>query len=74
MDWWRKASYMVPKCKRKGFNGIIIIGGWSFGNIKKCVFHGKRPCLSSLEEGFRDELQLWLLVGAKNIRNLFDPG
>jgi hypothetical protein len=38
------------------------------------VFEGKYPCVSSLEEGFRDELHLWRLAGAKNLTAMFDPG
>lgn len=66
VDWWRKASHKVPKGKRKDFNSFIILGAWSTWKHRiKCVFDGARPCLYSLEEGFRDELQLWILAAAK---------
>jgi hypothetical protein len=46
----------------------------AFGSIEMCIFDRARPCLSTLEDGFKDDLQLWFLAGAKNMRTLFDPG
>jgi hypothetical protein len=74
VDRWRKASHRIPKSKRKGFNNIIILGAWNIlKHRNKCVFEGKHPSLSSLEEGFRHELHLWRLAGAKNLRAMLDP-
>jgi hypothetical protein len=57
--------------------GSIVLSFLEHWNIRKhrnkCVFKGKQPCLAYLEEGFREELHLWCLAGAKNLRALFDP-
>jgi hypothetical protein len=75
VDRWRKASSKIPKGKRKGFNSVVILGAWSLWNHRnRCVFDGARPCLESLKEGFREELQLWFLAGVKNLRKKIDPG
>jgi hypothetical protein len=41
---------------------------------KICVFDGARPSLNTLVDEFKEELHLWSLAGAKNLRTLFDPG
>jgi len=74
-EWGRKASTMIPKSKRKGFNSMVILGAWSIWKQRnRCVFEGARPCLNTLEDGFKDEMRLWVSAGAKNLRSLFDPG
>jgi hypothetical protein len=74
-EWWRKASTRIPKSKRKRFNSMVLLGAWSLWKQRnRCVFYGARPCLSTLEDGFKDEMRLWFSAGAKNMRSLFDPG
>jgi hypothetical protein len=63
-----------PRTK-KGFNSMIILEAWSIWKQRNmCVFEGARPCLNTLEDGFKDEMRLWVPAGAKNMRSLFDPG
>jgi hypothetical protein len=58
-EWWRKASSRIPKSKRKGFNSMVILGAWNIWKQRnRCVFDGARPCLSTLEDGFKDEMRL----------------
>jgi hypothetical protein len=74
-EWWRNASTRIPKSKRKGFNSMIILGAWSLWKQRnRCVFYGARPCLSTLEDGFKDEMRQWFSAGARSMRSLFDPG
>jgi hypothetical protein len=74
-EWWRKASSKIPKSKRKGFNSMVILRAWSICKQRNmCVFYGARPCLSSLEDEFKDEMRLWFSAGARNLHSLFDPG
>lgn len=35
-----------------------------------CVFEGIRPCITRLLTEFRDEHQLWCMVGARGLRTL----
>jgi hypothetical protein len=59
-EWWRKASARIPKSKRKGFNSVVILGAWSLWKQRnRCIFYGARPCLSTSEDGFKDEMWLW---------------
>jgi hypothetical protein len=72
-EWWRKASTKIPKSKRKGFNSMVILVAWSIWKQRnRCVFEGARPCLPTLEDGFKDEMRLWFSAGAKNMRSPFD--
>jgi hypothetical protein len=74
-EWWRKASTKIPKSKRKEFNSTVILGAWSIWKQRnRCVFEGVRLCLTTLEDGFKDEMRLWFSAGAKNMCSLFDPG
>jgi hypothetical protein len=79
-EWWRKTSVKIHKRKGKGFYSIVILGAWSLWKHRnRCFFYGARSYLISLESGFREELHLWILAGAKNLRSLylrslFDPG
>jgi hypothetical protein len=74
VERWRKASTRIPKSKRKGFNSMVILGAWSLWKQRnRCVFYGARPCLSTLEDGFKDEMRLWFSVGDRNMRSLFLP-
>ena len=74
-EWWRKASARIPKSKRKGFNSVVILGAWSLWKQRnRCIFYGARPCLSTSEDGFKDEMWLWFSATAKNMHSLFYPG
>jgi hypothetical protein len=48
-EWWGKASKKVQRCKRKGFNSVIILGAWCLWLTRnKVVFYGVSPSISSI--------------------------
>ena len=70
-DWWRKAIKNLPKEKKKGLNTVIILGAWILWKHRNaCVFDGAPPRISSLMQAFKDEEELWCLVGARGLRTL----
>ena len=70
-EWWGKASKKVQRCKRKGFNSVIILGAWCLWlTHNKVVFDGVNPSISSVKRLFLDELSSWDKAGAKHIDNM----
>jgi hypothetical protein len=70
-EWWGKASKKVQRCKRKGFNSVIILGAWCLWLTRnKAVFDGVSPSISSIKRLFLDELISWNKAGAKHLGSL----
>jgi hypothetical protein len=61
----------VHKCKRKGFNSVIILGAWCLWLTRnKAVFDGVSPSIRSTKRLFLDELISWNKAGAKYFGSL----
>ncbi|AQK53266.1 uncharacterized protein [Zea mays] len=57
-DWWEKVCKQVHKSKRRGFNGIIILGAWCLWlHRNKAVFDGVRPSIHGIKSVFLDEFE-----------------
>jgi hypothetical protein len=60
-----------------GLSRAATTSGWaasSAGSKQKRVVEYLKPRKAPLEDGFKDEMRLWVSAGAKNLRSLFDPG
>uniref|UniRef100_A0A0A9BKK7 Uncharacterized protein n=1 Tax=Arundo donax TaxID=35708 RepID=A0A0A9BKK7_ARUDO len=50
---------------------MIILGAWSLWKHRNaCVFNDISPSICEAIRSFREEHQLWCLVGAKSLREL----
>jgi hypothetical protein len=71
-DWWRKAEQKVPNSKRKGFNSLVILVSWRLWKQRNtCVFDGVSPSIRSMLQEIHEDVKLWGMAGAKDIRQLW---
>jgi hypothetical protein len=61
----------------KGFNSLVDLGAWISGNIISpvkysdyCVFDGSVSSIPTAVQAFKDEANLWLVGGAKDLAGL----
>jgi hypothetical protein len=61
----------VQRCKRNGFNSVIILGAWCLWlTHNKAVFDGVSSSISSIKRLFLDESISWNKAGAKHLDSL----
>jgi hypothetical protein len=71
-DWWRKAEQKVPNSKRKGFNSLVILVSWRLWKQRNaCVFDGVPPSIRNILQEIHEDVKLWRMAGAKDIRQLW---
>jgi hypothetical protein len=47
--WWKSAECVIPKCKRKGFNFIVmLVAWWLWKHRNACVFNEVSPSFSKI--------------------------
>jgi hypothetical protein len=69
--WWEKVSKRVHRCKRRGFNSVIILGAWCLWlSRNRAVFDGVSPSISLTKRLFLNELISWNKTGAKHLDSL----
>jgi hypothetical protein len=74
-DWWRKAEQKVPNSQRKGFNSLVILVSWRFWKQRNaCVFDGVLPSIRNILQEIHEDVKLWGMAGAKDIRQLWTYG
>ena len=67
----RVSGRKTPKQHKKEFNSLIILGAWILWKHRNaCVFDRSAPNLQRALQEFKDEWQLWLAAGAKNLAAL----
>jgi hypothetical protein len=66
-NWWDKTIRKVKEC-RKGAHSLIILKAWLIWKHRNaCVFYGITLSINKVLRHFREEYQLWGLVGAKKL-------
>jgi len=70
-DWWLQAGSSFNKEVKQGFNSLVSLGAWILwkGRNDK-VFNGISPNLSRALLLASEEVDLWILAGAKGLRRL----
>ena len=69
--WWERVSKRVHRCKRRGFNSVIILGAWCLWlSRNRAVFDGVSPSINLTKRLFLDELISWSKAGAKHLDSL----
>jgi hypothetical protein len=74
MLWWKRCSDQLHGIARKGLNMLISLGLWILWNHRNaCVFDNLSPCLNVAIKITKEERDLWVLGGAKNLDLLTAP-
>jgi len=61
----------VQKHSKKGFNSLVILGAWILWKHRNsCVFDGSAPNIQIAIQAFKDEANLWIAAGAKDLAGL----
>jgi hypothetical protein len=68
----KEAECQVPKNQKRGFNSLVIlVAWWLWKHRNECVFDGASPNISISMQHIHEDVVLWGLAGAKDLRRLW---
>jgi hypothetical protein len=63
------AKQMTPKCKKKGFNSLVmLVAWWLWKHRNTCVFDEVSPSTSRILQAIEEDAKLWCMAGAVGLR------
>jgi hypothetical protein len=58
-EWWNSAERLTPKCKKKGFNSLImLVARWLWKHRNACVFENASPSTSRILQAIEEDAKL----------------
>jgi hypothetical protein len=68
-EWWKSAERVMPNCKKKGFNSLVmLVAWWLWKHRNACVFDKASPDISRIIQHIQEDATLWCLAGAARLR------
>jgi exonuclease III len=70
-DWWQQSGRSFGKIVERGFNTLVMLGSWILWKMRNdMMFNGIPPRLDRALLLAQEEADLWMLAGAKGLRDL----
>jgi hypothetical protein len=74
MASWEWVSMQISGIAQKGINSLIILGAWTLWKHRnRSIFDRFPPNMGAAISQFSQELEMWILAGARDLSLLTAP-
>jgi hypothetical protein len=74
MAWWKWVSMQISGIAQTEINSLIILGAWTLWKHRnRSIFDRIPPNMGAAISQFSQELEMWILAGAKDLSLLTAP-